>query len=48
MRVRTQNSKDRVFKLGSERVTEKFEYEHLGVKICIHDINDSRVEDKIS
>ena len=47
-RESTQNAKDRVFKLGAERVLEKVEYEHLGVKTCIHDDNDSRIEDKIS
>ena len=43
-----QNAKNRTFKLGKERVPEKLEYEHLGVKSCLHDDNDSKVEDKVS
>ena len=44
----TVNSKSRIFKLGSERVPEKCEYDHLCVKTCLFDDSETRVKDKIS
>ena len=41
------NSLNRVFKLGPEKVPEKFEYDHVGVKSCIF-VSNSRVTEKIS
>ena len=41
-----QNSVHRVFKLGPEKVPEKYEYDHVGVKSCIFETN-SRVTEKI-
>ena len=41
-------SKDRIFKLGQERVKERDEYDHVGVKACLFLENNSRVEEKIS
>ena len=41
------NSQHRVFKLGPEKVPEKHEYDHVGVKACIFESN-SRVEEKVS
>ena len=39
--------KFREFKLGSEKVEEKCEYDHVGFKACIFKDNNSRVEEKI-
>ena len=41
------NAPHRVFKLGQERVSERVEYDHVGVKSCIYDFNP-RVSEKIS
>ena len=41
------NSQHRIFKLGPEKVPEKHEYDHVGVKACIFESN-SRVEEKVS
>ena len=41
------NMAHRVFKLGPERVPEKCEYDHVGVKSCIFETN-SRVSEKVS
>ena len=40
--------KDRVFKLGSQRVKEKSTYDHVGVKSCLFKDDELRVEEKIS
>ena len=39
--------KYREFKLGNEKVEERCEYDHVGVKACIFNDNNSRVEEKI-
>ena len=41
-------SKDRIFKLGRDRVKEKSTYDHVGVKACLFREDESRVEEKIS
>ena len=46
-RAHDANSAHRVFKLGPERVPEKSEYDHVGVKSCIFETN-SRVSEKVS
>ena len=40
--------KFRMFKLGGERVKERFEYDHVGVKACTLNEDNERVEEKIS
>ena len=40
-------SKFREFKLGKEKVYEKLEYDHVGVKACTLTNDNSRVEEKI-
>ena len=37
----------RSFKLGKDKVDEKLEYDHVGVKVCILAGDNSRVEEKI-
>ena len=39
--------KNRMYKLGNDRVTERFEYDHVGIKACILK-NNSRVEEKVA
>ena len=39
--------KYRIFKLGGDRVEEKLEYDHVGVKACVIAQDNSRVEEKI-
>ena len=41
-------SKDRVFLLGKEKVKEKIEYDHVGIKACIFAIDNERITEKIS
>ena len=41
------NAPNRVFRLGQERVSERVEYDHVGVKSCIYNSN-TRVSTKIS
>ena len=40
--------KFRMFKLGGERVKERFEYDHVGVKACTLNEDNESVEEKIS
>ena len=40
-------SKFRVFKLGKDKVDEKLEYDHVGVKACVLAHDNSRIEEKI-
>ena len=40
-------NKFRSFKLGGERIAEKLEYDHVGVKACILYHDNERVEEKI-
>ena len=42
------NAIDRVFKLGSERIKERAEYDHVGVKACLFQDGNNRVDEKIS
>ena len=42
------NALDRVFKLGNGRIKERREYDHVGVKACLYQDGNSRVEEKIS
>ena len=39
--------KHRMFKLGKERVHEKLEYDHVGVKACVNYSDNERVSEKI-
>ena len=41
------NSEVRIFKLGDERVKEKVNYDHVGVKVCLFKDDESRVKEKI-
>ena len=41
-------SKDRVFKLGKDRILEKREYDHVGIKACIFSDDNGRIKEKIS
>ena len=43
-----ENSKYRYFKLGPEKVQERTMYDHVGVKNCIFDEDEQKVEEKIS
>ena len=38
----------RIFRLGRERVKERQEYDHVGIKACIFKEDNQRVEDKLS
>ena len=42
------NSKYRIFKLGSDKVNEKSDYDHVGVKNCLFGNYTIRTEDRIS
>ena len=41
-------SKERVFLLGREKVSEKTEYDHVGIKACIFAKDNTRISEKIS
>ena len=45
MKKNLANSKDRMFKLGENRVLERQSYDHVGIKACIYEVND-RVTEK--
>ena len=40
-------SKNRFYKLGKDKVQEKLEYDHVGIKACVLDDN-SRIEEKLA
>ena len=42
-----QNSQNRIFKLGNDRVFERNSYDHVGVKACLFTDDESRVKEKI-
>ena len=42
------NAKYRTFRLGSEKVKERVEYGHVGVKNCLYNDTTPRTEDRIS
>ena len=44
----SRNRLDRSFKLGTESVPEKVEYEHVGVKLSILDDDSTGVEERLS
>ena len=44
----TRNVPYREFKLGTDKVPEKETYDHVGVKACVFDNDDTRVTEKIS
>ena len=48
VKVNAKNSRDRVFKLGPDRIPERQEYDHVGVKASINPDNESRVLERIS
>ena len=41
-------SKFRTFRLGKEKVEEKFEYDHVGIKACTLKDNNQRIDEKLS
>ena len=47
-KVNKANKKDRMFRLGTEGIKEKDNYDHVGVKMSIFPDDTSRVEEKIS
>ena len=42
-----QNLENRIFKLGKERVKEKVNYDHVGVKVCLFKDDETRVKENI-
>ena len=40
-------SKNRMYKLGNDKVNERLEYDHVGIKACVLN-NNSRVEEKVA
>ena len=47
IRENTRNSKDRIFRLGPDRIPERQEYDHVGIKASINEDNESRVSERI-
>ena len=47
-RIASRNAKYRNFQLGKEKVKEKIEYDHVGVKNCLFNNSTPRTEDRIS
>ena len=47
IRENTENSKERIFKLGPGRIPERQEYDHVGIKASINEDNESRVAERI-
>ena len=41
------NSKNRIFKLGTDRVGERTSYDHVGFKACLYKDDEERVKEKI-
>ena len=42
------NSTNRIFKLGKDRIKERAEYDHVGIKACLFHEGNNRLEEKIS
>ena len=47
-KINAKNAKERIFMLGNGRIKEREEYDHVGVKACLFQEGNSRVEEKIS
>ena len=47
-KVNIKNLAHRVFKLGINRVLEKQNYDHVGVKACLYKDDNTRMEEKIT
>ena len=47
-REASKNAKYRNFQLGSEKVKEGLEYDHVGIKNCLFNNSTPRTEDRIS
>ena len=42
------NSQNLIFKLGDERVNERVNYDHVGVRVCLYDDDVSGLEERVS